>query len=311
MRVVFFGTPPFAERVLQFLLTNGIEVVGVVTRPPKPKGRSSTPIPSAVAQLAARTGIPILSPVKASHPDFIQQLRQLSGDLFAVVAYGQILSAAVLQIPPLGCFNLHASLLPRYRGAAPIQRAIMEGERETGITIMAMNPQMDAGGIVSAVSVPIGPEMTGEELEHLLGSVGQKALLEVLQRLSRGPVPVTEQDGQQATFAPKLTPADLQIYWEKSCHRLHDQVRALAPKPGAWCGILIDGKAFRLKVLKTKKMVGTEKVANRATCGGEGQLIMGCGEGLLELLIVQLEGKRPVSAAEFLRGLGTRSLEFS
>jgi methionyl-tRNA formyltransferase len=309
MRIIFFGTPPFAAEVLRYLIDRGIQVVAVVTRPPKPRGRSPQPLPSAVAEVAKENSFPILTPTRAGDPLFLDALRLLAADAYAVVAYGQILPAALLNLPSHGCINLHASLLPRYRGAAPIQRALMAGELKTGITIIAMNPKMDAGDILRSAEVPIGPDTTFGELEERLCIVGRQLLCEVLNALARGPLPRLPQDDRLATLAPKLSAEDLQIKWEESAQQVHNRVRALSPRPGAWCSASIDHHSLRLKILRTEIVADIQGERAAVLSRDRHGLVVGCGVGAVRLLQVQPEGRRPLTGSEFLSGLGTRSLQ--
>lgn len=304
MRVIFFGTPPFAAAVLDFLVQRSVSVLAVVTRPAKPKGRSSSLVSSAVAELAASLDIPVLTPLKIASPESVQSLSQLQADLFVVVAYGQILPQSVLNIAPLGCINLHASLLPYYRGAAPIQRALMAGESRTGVTIIAMNAQMDAGNILKMVAVPIAPETTFGELEQNLLIVGQEALFSVLNELEEGSVTSVVQNHEMATFAPKITSNDEQIHWEHSAEHIHNQVRALSPRPGAWCYVQIAEDVKRLKIFQTQQVFWEGGLPGEILVRSSTELVIACGQQALRILRVQPEGRRAMKVDEYLRGIG-------
>ena len=237
LKVIFFGTSSFAARILSFLTENQVNVVAVVTRPDKPSGRNLQLSPSPVKEIAEKTlkHVPILQPLKASLPEFIEDLQRVKGDLYVVVAYGEILKQSILDLPKKGCVNIHASLLPKYRGAAPIQRCLMAGEEETGITIIEMVAAMDAGPILAQESIPIPLELTFGELEPQLCQLGAKLILDVIKKYSEGDVIKKEQDHGLATFAPKILPEDEKIHWERSAFAVNNQIRALSqnPAPGA------------------------------------------------------------------------------
>jgi methionyl-tRNA formyltransferase len=305
MRVVFFGTPWFAAHVLEYLLRQGVNVVAVISKPDRAKGRSGTPIPTPVKTAALAHRLPLYQPEIVSAPEFAEVLTPYKADLFVVVAYGEIIKQHLLDMPRLACINLHASLLPKYRGAAPIQRCIMEGEVETGITIMHMVKKMDAGDMIRKVSVPIGPETTFGELEETLCLRGEQLLLEVIQAFEQG-VQLTRipQDHSQATLAHKIELEDCEIQWERQAQELHNLVRGVNPYPGAWCYVTIRGEKKRLKVSQTR-IVPFEKSAPGMILNpdqNKSNLIVGTGNQALELLEVQLEGKKRMSSEELTRG---------
>lgn len=303
MRVVFFGTPPFAADVLTFLLKNQITVVGVISRPDKPFGRSRHPVPGPVRLVAEEAKIPHFQPEKVSSPDFLPTLKSFDADLFVVVAYGEIMNQAVLDTPRLACLNVHASLLPKYRGAAPIQRAIIDGSVESGITIMHMVRKMDAGDMISQVVMPIGENMTYGILESEMRIVGSEAVLKVIHAFSLGEVKSVAQNESEVTFAPKLELEDCEINWENSSVSIHNLIRGVNPEPGAWCRILVDGQSRRLKIFESR--LSNTVSLNSRTCimDGTKKILVGCGDGVLELLDVQLEGKKRMNAADLYRGL--------
>ncbi len=242
LKVVFFGTPAFAATVLKQLISHHIQIVGVVTKPDKPKGRSLQMQPSAVKILALSEGLPVLQPAKASHPDFVEILKQYQPDLLVVVAYSEILKENLLRLPKRGCINVHASLLPKYRGAAPIQRCIMEGEKESGVTIMAMAPELDAGDILAVAKTPIPDDMTAGELSVILSQLGAEALLTVLDQYEKGEASPIPQEAALATYARKLKAEDGEVDFRLPAKVVHDRIRGVTPKPGAWCWILLRGK---------------------------------------------------------------------
>jgi len=305
MKVVFFGTPQFAAEVLDFLLKNGIEVSAIVTKPDRPKGRSGTPLPTPVKLVAQANNPPIqvYQPEQASDPGFADVLKVYEADLFVVVAYGEIIKQHLLDMPKLGCINLHASLLPKYRGAAPMQRCIFEGETESGVTIMHMVKKMDAGDMIKTVKVPIGSEMTFGELEKALCEAGSRALLEVIRDFPRNVVHRIPQDNSKATFAPKIELEDCEIDWRKSALQVHNLVRGVNPYPGAWCLVKVRGKTLRMKVNWTQWMAGRKGEPGEILNYGPSGLVIACGQDAVRLLEVQLEGKKAMSAGELMRGI--------
>ncbi len=296
MKVVFFGTPEFAASVLQFLFENGVNIVAVISKPDRPKGRSGTPVPTPVKKIGEMINpkIPVFQPELVSDPAFADVLAAFKADLFVIVAYGEIIKQHLLDMPKIGCINLHASLLPKYRGAAPIQKAIIEGEKESGITIMHMVKKMDAGDIISQVKVDITPEMSFEDLEAKLCVVGEEELLRVIREFEVAVPKRIPQDQSQVTFAPKIELEDCEIKWSLPAQRIHDLVRAVNPHPGAWCYVTVRGESKRLKIFKTR--IGD-------TPFQKGNLIVPAGDKSLELLEVQLEGKKRMSSGELMRGI--------
>ncbi len=315
MKVIYFGTPLFAAHVLDYLLQNTISVVAVVSKPDRPKGRSGNPIPTPVkeAVLKANLAIPIFQPEVVSDPTFADLLKAYEADLFVVVAYGEILKQHILDIPKLGCINLHASLLPKYRGAAPIQRCIIEGETESGVSIMHMVKKMDAGDVIKEVSVSIGENTTFSELESLLCETGKKALLEVVQDFGKGTPVSCSQNHDLATFAPKIELEDCEIEWNLSAMTLHNLARGVNPYPGAWCYVLVKGEHRRLKIIKTainKSILHQSHPGTILNQDAKGNLLIATGDGALELLEVQLEGKKAMTSDELTRGISRQSFSF-
>ncbi len=312
MRIVFFGTPPFAATVLGYLIAKGVNIVAVITKPDRPKGRSGDPIPTPVKLVAqAQTPpLPVHQPEFVSAPEFADILNAYQADLFVVVAYGEIIKQHILDMPSLGCINVHASLLPKYRGAAPIQRSIIQGEIETGITIMYMVKKMDAGDIIKMVKVPIATNTTYGELENMLCDVGCQALLEVLQQLEKGSVQRTEQDHSQATLAPKIELEDCEVKWNMPAWRIHNLVRGVNPHPGAWCYVNIKGQNKRLKIISTLVLKDFSSEYGTILSEIKDSLVIACGEGAIQILELQLEGKKRMMAAELLRGLSMDQISF-
>lgn len=309
MKIVFFGTPPFAATILEALLKERA-VAAVVTKPDKPRGRSKTPQPSAVKECALRENLPLYQPALARDPAFIEEvLRPLEPDLFIVAAYSEIFRESLLDLPKFGCINVHASLLPKYRGAAPIQRCMMAGDQESGVTIMSMRRELDAGEILAVSKVKIPLEMNAGELTKSLAKVSGPALLQVLDAFEKGTLHPMEQDLDAVTYAPKVHSKDGQIDWTKDAFTLHNHVRALTPKPGAWTKISMRGKEKRVRLLATiahpeKKLGSTGEWIAEAR-----KLFVGCGVGQLEITLLQMEGKRAMPAADFLRGFRVEDIE--
>lgn len=304
MKIVFFGTSSFAARVLARLIENNYHIAAVVTRPDRLKGRHLHPSPPPVKEtlLQLRPDIAVFQPEKASTLEFASTLQHFQADLFVVVAYGEIIKKNLLEMPKLGCINIHASLLPKYRGAAPIQRCLMDGEKETGITIIEMSPQMDAGDILAMESIPITPEMTFGELEPQLCDLSVKLLFNVIGQFREGKVVKQAQDHALATFAPKMTPEDEQIDWRKPAEVLHNQIRALSPHPSAWCAVQIGPDKKRLKIKRAQVASGSGSPGTLLAYGKEGWVVA-CGTGALQLIEVQLEGKKAMSAEDCIRGI--------
>jgi methionyl-tRNA formyltransferase len=303
MRIVFWGTPEFATPALLALLGEGFDVVGVVTQPDRPRGRSrSTLEPSPVKRVAVQEGVPVLQPERPRGPEFMEQFAALEPDLSVVVAYGHILPRAVIDLPARGTVNIHASLLPKLRGAAPIQWAIAEGHEETGITIMQMVPELDAGPILHVMSTPIAPDETGGELTQRLSELGAQAIVESLALLEAGVVQPREQDHSQATYAPKLDRDTCRVDWAESSDVIARRIRAFDPLPGAW-SMLGDTDV---------KLFGARTVPDAAGSPGEvvsvdeSGLVIGCGEGAVRVSHVHPSGRRRLAAFDWYRGRGVQ-----
>lgn len=297
MRIVFFGTPAFAVPSLRALLDEGAEVVAVVTQPDKPQGRSrSVLVPPPVKDLAAAHGIPVLQPDRPRGDLFLAHLRRLAPDLGVVVAYGHILRPEVLSVPPRGMINVHASLLPRHRGAAPVQAAILAGDPETGVTIMQMDAGMDTGDILLARSTPIGIDETAGHLAGRLAALGAQTLVEALVLIQRGELHGIPQEHSLATVAPKISREQARIRWDAGALAVARHVRAFDPVPGAWS--TVDG----LEV----KLFGARAVPGAGPCGAmlaaEPELVIGTGDGAVAVAEVQPAGRRRMSAREWCRG---------
>lgn len=312
MKIIFFGTPYFAAEVLKHLLENGVNVVAVVTKPDKAQGRSGTPMPTPVKLVAQdhQPPLPIHQPEIVSDLEYAPLLKKYDADLFVVVAYGEIMKQHLLDMPKVGCINLHASILPKYRGAAPIQQCLIKGETESGVSIMHMAKKMDAGDVIRIVKVPIDSEMTYGELEKSLLHTGSKALLETIRDFEKGIINRQPQDHSQATFAPKIELEDCQIHWNLPAQTIHNLVRGVNPHPGAWCFVEIKGQKKRLKIFKTKVVNDVIGKPGEILVSNKENLIIGCSQGSLSLLELQLEGKKPMPATDLLRGIPIQSWQF-
>lgn len=306
MRILFWGTPDFAVPALRALLGEVHEVVGVVTQPDRPAGRGRAPRPSQVKLLAEEEGVPVLQPERARGPEFLAAARALEPDLSVVVAYGQILKREVLDLPRLGSINVHASLLPELRGAAPINWAIRLGHQKTGITIMRMVEQMDAGPILHQVEEPIGDEETASDLAGRLSELGAEALIEALALLELGELKEREQDESRATFAPRLTRANTRIEWHDNAVAIGRHIRSLDAVPGAWT----EHRGNDLKLFRPLPEPEYEHEAEPGTVlhvhgtdAAEGMRIA-CGTGALLVREVKPAGRRRMTTAEWVRGRG-------
>jgi methionyl-tRNA formyltransferase len=299
MRIVYLGTPAFAVPPLQSLIQAGHAVAGVVTRVDKPAGRGRQLTPPAVKVAAEQAGLPVFQPKRVREPASIEVIRAMGPEAIVVAAYGQILPKELLALPRHGCINIHASLLPAYRGAAPINWAIINGEAESGITIMQMDEGLDTGAILAQERIPIEPGDTAGDLTEKLSVLGSRMIVDALARIGEGGIAAVPQDPARATLAPLLRKEDGLIDWRLSARELHDRVRGLSPWPGAY-GFL-DGKL--IKVLRTEPADG-EGEPGVLYAPGRNSLSAGTGKGMLRILSLQPEGKRPMTAAEFLRGHG-------
>ncbi|MFI5334349.1 MAG: methionyl-tRNA formyltransferase [Chlamydiales bacterium] len=305
MRIVFFGTSSFAAAVLKFLLEQKIPLVAIVTRPDRPFGRAQRLAPPPVKVVAAQLcpEIPLFQPEKSSTPEFVETVKAFAPDLFVVVAYGEILKKNLLQIPTRGAINIHASLLPKYRGAAPMQRALMDGCKESGVTIQEMVLEMDAGAVLETVKLQVPDEMTCGELSHELCKLACPALVNVIHAIETGEVQKIPQDLSLVTFASKITPQEERIHWSEPAEKIHNQIRALSPIPGAWCEIEMGGEKKRLKIKRSRVILGVSGAPGTVLSSGKEELIIVCGRDGLSLLEVQLEGKKSMPARDFLRGM--------
>lgn len=303
LRIVFFGTPAFAVPTLTKLLASRHEVVGVVTQPDRPRGRGQQVSASPVKALAVERGLKVLQPDKLSRDPFEESFRELGADLGVVAAYGKILPDWLLGAPALGLVNVHASLLPKYRGAAPVHRAILAGETETGVTIMRVVKALDAGPMLARVARPIGPEESSDVVERDLAALGADLLVNILDDVASGRIVETEQHDAEATYAPRLTKEEGLIDWRLPAADLHNRVRGLRPWPIAYTFL----NGARVVVPEAKLSAVDPKTAFPGTCVAASHkgITVACGDGrALDLLQVQLEGRRAMPAREFLAGYG-------
>lgn len=298
IRTVFMGTPEFALATLQGVIEAGLNLCAVYTQPDRPKGRGNKLTPPPVKELAQQHGIPVYQPVKLRQPEVVEELRALQPDLIVVVAFGQILPKSVLEIPRYGCINVHASLLPRYRGAAPINKAILEGETVAGVTTMNMDVGLDTGAMLVKKSLQVGPEETAGELHDRLALLGREAMDETVRRLCAGTLVAEPQDDALHTYAPMLKKEDGLIDWNRSAAAIHNQVRGLDPWPGAYT--LLDGEV--LKLARTLPQTAPSGEPGTILAAGAQGVSIACGSGSLLVRELQLPGKKRLAASDFLRG---------
>ena len=300
MRVVFWGTPEFAAPALRALVGEGFEVVGVVTQPDKPQGRSREIIPSPVKQIAIDEEIPLFQPKNARDPELIAKLSDLKPDISVVVAYGHILPQKIIDLPKLGTLNIHASLLPALRGAAPIHAAIRQGLMETGVTVMRVVQALDAGPIILQADTPIFEDETYGELQVRLSELGALTLVEAMTLVSLGKAEETPQDDSRATYAAKVTRESSRIDWKDSAVEISRLIRSSDPKPGAFSKTPRgDVKMFGPKVMDDIKGLPGEVLS------ATGELVIACGRDAIRISGVQPEGKSRMTALEWARGRGT------
>jgi methionyl-tRNA formyltransferase len=304
LRLVFMGTPDFAVPALVEIVGRGHDVAAVYTRAPKPAGRGMDVMPSPVEREARRFGLPVLTPAGLRTADAEEIMRAHGAQAAVVVAYGMILPQAILDVFPLGAYNLHASLLPRWRGAAPINRAVMAGDRESGVTVMKMAAGLDTGdiawaeGLAMTERVPIGPDITAGDLHDELARLGADLMARALGALERGSLALTPQPAEGLAYAAKIDKAETRIDWSKPWNEVHNHIRGLSPFPGAWFEMPDGGKAVRVKVLRTTKGEGSGPPGTLLDDG----LTIACGQGAVRIVELQRAGRQAMKASEFLRG---------
>jgi methionyl-tRNA formyltransferase len=298
MRIIFMGTPDFAVPALRGILEAGHGVAAVYTQPPRAAGRGMALRKSPVQQVAEQAGLTVLTPARLKSAEEQESFSALRADAAVVVAYGLILPRPILEATRHGALNLHASLLPRWRGAAPINRAIMAGDSETGVSIMRITEGLDAGPVCLQERVPIGPNETAGELHDALAATGARLMAEALVKLERGQLACQPQSDEGATYARKIDAAEAHIDWSRSAPEVHDMIRGLSPHPGAWFEIEMNGKRNRVKALHS----ALAEVSGAPGALLDEHLTVACGEGAVRLTQVQRAGRRPMSVDDFLRG---------
>ena len=305
MRIVFMGTPDFAVGSLQALCESGKhEILAVVTQPDRPKGRGNKLLQTPVKEYALAHGLTVYQPQKVKTPEFVELLHELQPELIVVAAFGQFLSKEILELPKYGCINVHASLLPKYRGAAPIQYAIIKGEKESGVTIMQMDIGMDTGAMLDKVVVPIAENTTMGELHDALREQGATLLLQVIDKIAAGTAVAEPQDDAQATYATLLDRSMEHIDWSKTAQEVHNLIRGFNPAPSTFTK-LPNGKSLKIW---GSKMTGKSSAAAAGTVieTGKHSFFVACGEGVLEITEVQPESKKRMPAQVFLNGRGVQ-----
>lgn len=305
MRIVFMGTPDFAVGSLQALCESGKhEILAVVTQPDRPKGRGNKLLQTPVKEYALEQGLTVYQPQKVKTPEFVELLHELQPELIVVAAFGQFLSKEILELPKYGCINVHASLLPKYRGAAPIQYAIIKGEKESGVTIMQMDIGMDTGAMLDKVVVPIEENTTMGELHDALREQGAALLLEVIDKIAAGTAVAEPQDDAQATYATLLDRSMEHIDWSKTAQEVHNLIRGFNPAPSTFTK-LPNGKSLKIWGSKITDKSSTA-AAGTVIETGKHSFFVACGDGVLEITEVQPESKKRMPAQVFLNGRGVQ-----
>lgn len=303
LRLIFMGTPDFAVPTLLALHAHGHHIVAAYTREPKPANRGMKLQPTPVEAEARRLGIPVFTPKTLRAPEAEAQFRAHEADAAVVVAYGMILPQNILDVPRYGCFNLHGSLLPRWRGAAPIQRAIMSGDTESGVMVMKMDAGLDTGDVAMTARLAINDAMTARDLHDALAPLGADLMTRAMDALEQGMLQLTKQSGEGVTYATKIDKAEARIRWTDTAHRVLRHIHGLSPFPGAWFEYTIDGAPVRIKVLRCA-------LANGSGAAGtliDDNLTVGCGNGAVRILELQRAGKPPMKADAFLNGAPLRA----
>jgi methionyl-tRNA formyltransferase len=299
MRIAFFGTPDFAVPTLTEIVGQGHEVAAVYTQPPRAAGRGMAERKSPVHEVAEHFALPVLTPLRLRAEGEAERFAALEVDVGVIAAYGQILPKAFLDAPQHGCVNLHGSLLPRWRGAAPVARAIMAGDRETGVMVMRMEEGLDTGPVAMSERLAIAPDATAGEVAATLAALGADLMVRSLGALSRGKLTFTPQPEEGVTYAKKIDNSETRIDWSRPAEEVHNHIRGLSPFPGAWCEADLGRQTERIKVLRSTLGEGAGAPGTLL----DDRLTVACGSGAVRLTEVQRAGKGPVTAAEFLRGL--------
>jgi methionyl-tRNA formyltransferase len=298
LRLIFMGTPEFAVPTLLELVAHGHEIAAVYTRAPKPAGRGMKLQPTPVEVEARRLNIPVFTPTTLKTPEALERFHAHNADAAVVVAYGMILPQAILDAPKFGCFNLHASLLPRWRGAAPINRAIMADDAETGVMVMRMDAGLDTGDVAMAERIAITDTMTASDLHDALARLGGDLMVRAIGALERGSLQLTRQSEAGVTYAAKIDKAEARIDWNRPARAVLRHIHGLSPFPGAWCEIPIEGESARVKILRCALADGSGLPGDVL----DGRLAVACGGGALRIVELQRAGKAPMKAEDFLRG---------
>jgi methionyl-tRNA formyltransferase len=302
LRLIFMGTPDFAVPTLRALAARGHDIVAVYTREAKPAGRGMKLQPTPVEQEARKLGIPVLTPKTLRTPEAAAEFAAFAADAAVVVAYGMILPQAILDAPKFGCFNLHGSLLPRWRGAAPINRAIMAGDAESGVMVMKMDAGLDTGDVAMAERLPITDTMTAADLHDALAPLGADLMVRAMGALARGGLQLSKQSEDGITYAAKIEKAEARIDWRRPAREVLRHIHGLSPFPGAWCELPGDGEPARLKILRCEPAKGAGAPGDVL----DDRLTIACGDGAIRILELQRAGKAPMKSADFLRGTPLR-----
>ncbi|GLR89104.1 methionyl-tRNA formyltransferase [Bradyrhizobium iriomotense] len=300
LRLIFMGTPDFSVPTLLELVAHGHEIVAVYTRAPKPGGRRGLQLqPTPVEDAARKLGIPVLTPKTLKTPEALDEFRAFDAEAAVVVAYGMILPQAILDAPKLGCYNLHASLLPRWRGAAPINRAIMDGDADSGVMVMKMDVGLDTGDVAMAERLAITDSMTAADLHDRLSRLGADLMVRAMAALARGGLQLKKQSEVGVTYAAKIEKAEARIDWTKPAKQVLRHIHGLSPFPGAWCELAGAGENARVKILRCELAKGSGAPGDVL----DDHLTIACGEGAIRIIELQREGKARMQAADFLRGV--------
>ena len=299
LRIIFMGTPDFSVPVLEALHGAGHEIVAVYSQPPRPAGRRGLELtPAPVHRAAEALGIPVLTPLNFKQSADVERFRALDADVTVVVAYGLLLPEPILTGTRLGCYNGHASLLPRWRGAAPIQRAIMAGDRETGMMVMKMDKRLDTGPVAMTARVAIGEDMTAGELHDLLSDAGARLMVQAMAKLEQGDLPLIPQPEEGVLYAAKIGKEESRVDFSRPAGDVHNHMRGLSPFPGAWFEAGVGGRTERIKVLRSELASGSGAPGTVL----DDRLTIACGRDAVRLTRLQKAGGKPLDAAEFLRG---------